>query len=124
MIAQEIKDIIVSFEQSKKDYKAAFDKVGQCDKETNDILHALELNNPKRNERNRMATRLRNIRLERRENKNIVEINEPLVLFLESERGANMMNLLKEVLGKTRKIEEYHNNRTYYPRLTKQTKGA
>ena len=46
-----------------------------------------------------------------------MEILEPLVQFLDSERGKNLMNLMRETLGKTRRVEKSMENRTYFPRV-------
>lgn len=121
MISHDIKTIITSFEQAKRDYQWAYSKVGECDKETSDILHSLELDALNRNQRNKLATRLRRVRIERREHKNIVEMNDPVVTFVDSDKGRQMLNLLKEALGKTRKIEEYHSTRVYKKRLPDKT---
>lgn len=117
MLSDEIKSIIASFEQAKQEYRDAKEAVNLFDKETQDILHSLELDDLTRNERNKKATRLRRVRISRRENKNLVEQNEPLVTFLESDKGRQMLNLLREVLGKTRKIEKYHATRVYHKRI-------
>ena len=113
MTSQDIKNIIASFEEAKKDYLWAYEQVGLLDKETQDILHNIELIQLTPSERGRLATRLRKVRILRRENKNIVEINEPVYLFLDSDNGRSMLNLLRELLGKIRKIEEYHRTRVY-----------
>lgn len=120
MIAEDLRTIIYTLDQIQKDYEWAYAQVGLCDKETQDILHSMELDKIDKNQRNKMATRLQRIRRIRRENKDLVEINEPIVDFLQSNRGQQMQNLLKEVLGKTRKVEEYHATRTYKPRVRKE----
>lgn len=56
----------------------------------------------------------------RRECKDTVEILEPLVQFLESDKGKNLLNLVREALGKTRKVEERMETRTYIPRVLEQ----
>lgn len=43
MLAKDIKDILDAFEQAKKDYLYSYEQAGLKDKETQDILHALEL---------------------------------------------------------------------------------
>jgi hypothetical protein len=42
-----------------------------------------------------------------------VEILEPFIEFVDSEKGKQTMNLMREALGKTRKVEKYMENRTY-----------
>lgn len=44
-------------------------------------------------------------------------ILEPLVQYLNTDKGRQLVNLLKEVLGKTRKAEEKIESRVYYPRV-------
>jgi hypothetical protein len=118
MNAKELRDVLMSFEQAEKDYLWSCDQVDLYDKETQDILHSLELDPLAKNERNRLATRLQRIRRQRREHKNIFEVNEPLVELLQSEKGRYMCNLLKDALGKMRKVEQYHQNRTYVKRIS------
>ena len=49
---------------------------------------------------------------------------EPLVQFLESDKGKNLLNLMREALGKTRKVEERLETRTYVPRVLPQEDEA
>lgn len=44
-------------------------------------------------------------------------ILELLVQYLNTDKGRQLVNLIKEVLGKTRKAEEKMENRVYYPRV-------
>ena len=45
---------------------------------------------------------------------------KPLVEFLESDRGKNLYNLVREALGKTRKVEERMETRVYIPRVLRE----
>lgn len=114
MMSDNLKSVIDFFEQARKDYKYASDQLDLCDKETQDILHSLELDDLSLNEKRRMATRLSRVRKKRRENKNIIELYQPLYDFLTNEQGKRTYNLLREILGKVRKTEEYHRTRTYH----------
>lgn len=96
-----------------KDYYWNTDEVNRLDKLTQDYLHKLELENLNYKERAKIATKLTKCRKLRRESKDRAEILLPLVNFLESDKGKTMMNLINETLGKTRKIEEKKENRTY-----------
>ena len=87
------------------------------DKLTQDYLHKLELGNLDYKERARVATQLAQCRRSRRECKDTVEVLEPLVQFLESDKGKNLYNLVRETLGKTRKVEERMETRVYIPRV-------
>jgi hypothetical protein len=100
-----------------KDYEWNRNEVNRMDKLTQDYLHMLELDNLDYGERAKVATQLQKCRQLRRWHKDTVEILEPLITYLEGDRGKNFLNLLKEVLGKTRRAEEKMANRVYYPRV-------
>ena len=117
-----ISDICRLLESAQKDYTWNKDKIVEMEKLTQDYLHMLELNGLKYEERAKVATQLAKCRQERREHKDTVQILEPLVQYLESEKGRQLFNLLREVLGKTRKTEERMENRVYYPRVLQQEK--
>ncbi len=100
-----------------KDYSWSKDEVNRMDRLTQDYLHKLELDGLDYAERAKVATKLSYCRQLRREHKDTAEILEPLVQFIDSDKGRNMMNLLREALGKTRKAEERMENRVYHPRV-------
>lgn len=106
-----------SMDSAKMDYALCRDEVNRLDKLTQDYLHRLELENLDYRERAKVATAIARCRRQRRECKDTVETLEPLIQFLENERGKNLMNLMREVLGKTRKVEKSMETRTYFPRV-------
>ena len=83
--------------------------------ETQDILHEIELGNTTYKERAKIATRLRNVRKERRVVKDYLEEISALVQWVDENKSC--LNKLKEVLGQVRKQEKYHQNRTYHKRV-------
>jgi hypothetical protein len=115
--SESISDTIEMLNSAVSDYYWHYDEVGRLDRLTQDYLHKLELSDLDYSGRAKVATQLKKCRVERRASKDTTEILDPLVQFLESEKGTNMMNLLREVLGKTRKAEERMENRTYRPRV-------
>ena len=90
-------------ENAQRDYAWNYDEVNRMDRLTQDYLHKLELDGLDYKERAKVATQL-----------------EPLVQFLESDKGKNLLNLVREALGKTRKVEERMETRTYIPRVLEQ----
>lgn len=98
---------------AKSDYEWNREEVNRLDKLTQDYLHMLELDGLDYKERAKVATQISKTRQTRRASKDTTEILEPLIQFLDSDKGRNMMNLMREVLGKTRKVEERMSNRTY-----------
>ena len=95
------------------DYEWNHAEVNRLDRLTQDYLHRLELENLDYRERAKVATQLSKCRQLRRASKDTVEILEPFIEFIESDKGKQTMNLMREALGKTRKVESKMENRTY-----------
>lgn len=95
------------------DYEWNKDEVSRLDKLTQDYLHKLELDGLDYKGRAKIATQLAICRQLRRSSKDTVEVLEPFISFLESDKGKNMMNLMSDALGKTRRVEERMVNRSY-----------
>lgn len=110
-------------ENSQKDYTWNYEEVHRMDKLTQDYLHKLELEKMDYKERAKIATQLSRCRQKRRECKDTVEILEPLVQFLDTDKGKTLFNLMREVLGKTRKVEERMETRIYVPRVLNSDTG-
>lgn len=92
--------------------------VNKMDNLTQDYLHSLELDGLKYEERAKIATKIAKCRQDRRNHKDTVRALEPLVEWLDTDKGKQLFNLLREVLGKTRKVEERMENRVYVRRIT------
>lgn len=114
-----ISEFCQMIEQAKQDYTWNQEEISRLDKLTQDYLHKLELENLNYNERAKLATQLAKCRRLRRESKDTVEILSPLMGYLETERGKQTANLLKETLGKTRRVEENMKTRTYRYKIIK-----
>lgn len=114
-----ISGVCKMMESAVKDYSWNLDEVHRMEQLTQDYLHKLELDDIGYAERAKIATKLQGCRRMRRNYKDMVEVLEPLVMFLDSDKGRNMINLLREALGKTRKIESRMENRVYFPRVLK-----
>ena len=97
----------------QRDYEWNREEVNRLDKLTQDYLHQLELDGLDYKGRARVATKLSRCRQLRRESKDTAEILEPFIIFIKSDKGKNMMNLIRDALGKTRKVEERMEDRTY-----------
>lgn len=111
-----ISELIELLEDAKRDYYWNVDEVARLNGLQQDYLHKLELDEPNYSERAKIATKLMKCRQDRRNSKDMVRVLEPLVRFLECEKGKNMTNLMKEVLGKTRRVEKDMETRVYVPR--------
>ena len=129
--SKNIENFLNFYDAVKRDYDIAFEMVNQCDKLTQDLLHRLELESLSTGEKNKIATQLKYCRKDRRYWKDIVEELESFVTMFnqteaslsdnkkkaEVEANRRFINMLRETLGKTRKQESYHANRSYKPRI-------
>lgn len=87
------------------------------DKLCQDLLHTLELEKTTYNERAKIATKLVTNRKDRRYFKDNVQIMQDLNEWTVNHKPA--IEKLKQVLGSIRKIEKYHKNREYIPKILK-----
>ena len=121
LISKDISEFNSLIEKVKSDYEYASSMILQLDQEYyQDIAHAFELDPVC--EKNKIATRARTNRLDRRYYKDIAEEYEPLYKLVTDKANVKSFELLKQVLGQTRKSESYHEKRTYRPRVTKDNK--
>jgi len=111
-------------EEAQKDYTWNYEEVGRLDRLTQDYLHKLEFGGLDYKERAKVATSLARCRQQRRNCKDTVEVLDPLVQFLESDKGKTLFNLVREALGKTRKVEERMEARAYVPRVLGQERSV
>lgn len=108
-----LSDFLNLITEAQRDYQWNYDEVNRLDHLTQDYLHELELDGLDYRGRAKVATQLRDCRQLRRASKDTVEVLEPLMEFINSDRGKNLLNLLRETLGKTRRVEQYMETRSY-----------
>lgn len=119
-----ISSVCRMLDKAVTDYEWHKEEIQKMEALTQDYLHSLELDGLKYKERAKIATQLSECRKKRREHKDAVMVLEPLVQYLSTEKGRQLNNLLKEVLGKTRKVEEKMQNRTYRKRVLQEQMQA
>ena len=100
-------------DKARQDYEWNYNEVNRLDYLTQDYLHKLELDGLCYSERAKVATQLARCRQLRRASKDTVEIFKPLIDFLDTDKGKQLLSLMRETLGKTRKVEEKMKTRTY-----------
>lgn len=116
MVSDEIKAFLDFINESKKLYAYAVDRVTEEEKRQMDLIHAIEFENSCK-ERSKLSTKLHGCRLDRRRYKDILEEREEIVKFFQDPQHKKTLDQLTQLLGKVRKVEKYHSNRTYYPRV-------
>lgn len=112
-----LSDFINLVTEAQRDYQWNYDEVNRLDRLTQDYLHELELDGLDYRGRAKVATQIKNCRRLRRASKDTVEVLEPLMDFINSDKGKNLLNLLRETLGKTRRVEQYMETRSYRRRV-------
>ena len=110
--------------EAQSQYRFCRDEVENQEKLTQDYLHSLELDDLKRDERSKVATKLAVNRKDRRYYKDRVEELEPIVQFFEQPQNKKVLDKMKQVLGVVRKSELYHKDRKYIPRVLKEKKNG
>ncbi len=116
-VSEVISEFVKFLNDANFSYTYMLEKMSEQEKVTQDILHSLELDDLKYNERAKLATRLAEVRKQRRIYKDAVEELEPVSDFLADNK--KLLNNLGALVGNVRKQEKYHSNRQYYPRIVK-----
>ena len=106
--------------ECERKYRYAYEKVGEQDKLSNDLLHKLELEDINYKERNAVAKKLQTNRKDRRYYKDITEECSPIKDFLNNPQNKKTIEQMKQMLGELRRVEEYHKDRKYIPRIEKE----
>ena len=132
-VSRKLSDFLNFYDESINTYNYCYEKVNECDKLKCDLLHKLELGRYEdRNEEKRIQTQLKYCLRDRRYYKDRVEELEPFVsLFIGKDKDKEnivrqcsvAINYLKQGLGSVRRVEGYHKERTYKPRILKDTFG-
>lgn len=115
--SETIKAFLDLMDESAKLLPMMEERMKREDDLTQDLLHAMELGDGYK-ERNKHATLLAQNRRDRRDCKDAIEELDLLMTWALKNSGA--VNQLKQVLGELRKVEKYHENRHYRPRVLKE----
>lgn len=95
-------------------YNDLFERVGELDRETSDMLHDFEFDKFYRTEGHRKARKLKEIRQERRTAKNTMELLYPLKEYVKYNR--KIKGDIKKVLEQIDRADKAQNTRVYAPR--------
>lgn len=110
-----IGNFLNAIEEAKKLHRIAEEQVDIEEKRKVDIEHKIELNTEGYKRRHQLSKELETCLRRRRKYKNDKERAEPLRKFANDHKKA--IEALKQVLGEQRRVEQYHANRTYKPRI-------
>lgn len=117
--SDQLTNFINFFRSCAKEYEYYCTLLIDEEKRRTDLLHALEMDKNGYQERCKISTKLRRCLLERRAIKDRIEELESLSNFFSEPQNKNLPDKLSHVLGEIRKVERYHQNRIYKPRILK-----
>ena len=116
MVSEDIKSFLDFVEESRKLHAFALDRIKLEEKRQTDLLHAIEFEASCK-ERSKLSTRLHKCRIDRRRYKDMAEEREEVVKFFQDPQHKKTLDHMTQLLGKVRKVEQYHEKRTYIPRV-------
>ena len=115
--SQHLKLFLDYTRQCEEEYSLNNSILQETDRQTQDILHKIELEKISYHEHARLNKELAKIRKCRRKAKDIVTILKPVVEY--SEENKSVFNSLSQLLGVVRKEENRLENRMYFPKSEK-----
>jgi len=115
--SQHLKMFLDFIDSAASEYTFCLESMKNEERLTQDLLHKLELDDLNYRERSKVATQLSLNRQKRRSFKDSVEELEPIVDFLNDPKNKSVLNALTQLLGEVRKVERYHSNRFYIPKV-------
>ena len=125
---KEVKDLLLKiynlFDNTTDMRKHFEDLIKIKDEETQDYLHELELANLNGIEMSKIAKKLKNIRKERRELKNQLEIINTLKGYTDKYVTKGILPETKQVAKNLETLEKNQKTRAYTPRVVKDLKCA
>ena len=119
--SEQITNFLNFITAAQSHYKFCEDEQKKQEALTQDYLHSLELDGLNCSERSKLATKLAINRKDRRYYKDRVEELELVVQWASDPANIKSVNQLKQILGQVRKQENYHKDRTYTPKILKES---
>lgn len=114
--SEKIKEFLDFVDDCRTLNEMARNGISEEEKRQQDLLHAIEFESNGR-KRSPIDTKLHKCRLSRRRYKDIFEETDDIVQFFKDPSNKRTLEQLRQLLGKVRKVERYHENRTYIPRV-------
>lgn len=114
MCSEDIKRFLDGIRDSAMEMKIALEEEKETNSQTQDILHAIELEQCNLRKGTKLIKTLRNVRKNRRKAKDAIERLTPIYEW--SQDNQTVIKGLENLLGKVRKIEKSQESRTYFQR--------
>ncbi len=109
--SEHISSFLKFLKDIQTDYNIALETEKEADRETQDILHRLELGNDSYHDMAQMSKIIKSVRLERRKAKDAKTEAEPVIRWIKE--SPQTVRALEQLLGEVRKVEKFNTNRHY-----------
>lgn len=116
--SEQIKAFLDFISSCQSAYALAVEDLQREDDRLQDLLHAIEFESNSK-KRSKTCTKLHQSRKDRREYKDLVEECQDIVAFFQDPGHKKTLDHLVQLLGKVRKVEQHHANRSYFNRVEK-----
>lgn len=113
-MGERLEEFLRSLRSAEEVLHIADTDIQETNAQTQDILHALELEDRGYHDMAKLAAKLKEVRQQRRKSKDLQEILTPVVNWIEDNRA--VIKSIERLLGDVRKIEKRSNTRIYTPR--------
>lgn len=87
-------------------------EIEEMERQLNDIVHRMERPDCTYRERSRLATKMANIRRERRKLKDWLKVHQAYFQYIGSDDGKRIQNMLGNFIGIGRRVEEVKSRQT------------
>ena len=112
--------MITIFDQTIKGYEGAKDTIKNTEAQLQDIQHEIEISKPKDMYSGYlMYQKIRELRIQRREAKEEVELLQELYDYLTGQQAQQFKQTMQKIQGHSAKLRTQQENRTYSPRERK-----
>lgn len=114
--SERLKQVLDFFTECENSYNYYCAEVEKENKRLYDFGHQIEFSESA-SERSKLATQFHRTRQHRRSCKNGMEVLEPICKVMQTKEFQKAKNLLTVSLGECRKVERYHENRSYHNKV-------
>lgn len=111
--AEQLAEFLKFVDYCAEEYRLAREAVSEEDKRLQDLLHGIEFSET-RSEADKVTTKLRRSRKQRREYKDAVKRYQLILEFYGDQNNRASLNKMRQLLGKQRKEEEFLNGKRTY----------
>ncbi len=115
-VSEQIKSFLDFIDECRELNSMAYDGVGEEDKRHQDLMHEIEFEDDP-DKIAEIGMRIHQNRVQRRVYKDIYAVTAPVIEFARDPQNKKALDSARQLLGKVRKVEKYHETRVYIPRI-------